>query len=319
MKLKYISVPFILSLIAIIALRVYQFSSIGNAKVRLEWTNLELICVMITVAFLAFAIIISILSRNIPNFLKVDKHTFTGIIGALAGVLISCNGVADIIRFITSSKKDLLVLFLGIFGIAAGIIFIGLSFCSIKGGNIFETNKLLLLLPTVWGLLRLLQMFFVYNAIATNIIDMSDEFAVIFLLLFMFYQSKLFAGIINKFAFRAVFMFGFTATLFIIIYSSLELLRCIDMGESLGIYRIIALTADLALGLYIALFLFSINANSKAKGMIEYAKELEDKKEDNVAKAEKENKEESSIDMKQVDHLVKEIEQESISKVDPEV
>ena len=96
MKLKFNWVPFILSFVAILGLRIYQILSIGNAAVRVQWDNFEMICFVIAAVAFGIIILLSYLSKDAPDVFVLKKSIFTGLISMITAVFAIWSSVYEI-------------------------------------------------------------------------------------------------------------------------------------------------------------------------------------------------------------------------------
>ena len=115
MKLKSTWIPFILSFISIIGLRIYQFLSIGNASVKVQWDNIELACLVIAIVAVLFIIVMSFISKDVPKVFVLHKDMFFAGISILTSLLIIGNSINELMIYM-NSDRDLVRLFLGVLG-----------------------------------------------------------------------------------------------------------------------------------------------------------------------------------------------------------
>lgn len=326
MKLKFNWVPFILSFVTIMGLRMYQIFSIGNAAVRVQWDNFEMICFAIAAVAFGIIILLSYLSKDAPDVFVVKKSIFTGLISMITAVFAIWSSVYEIKAYLGSSN-DWAKLLSGALGIFAGIVFVLIGMNYIQEKNYFDKHHLLALIPTSWILAKLLELFFEYNSVPTDISNVSNSLAKIFLLFFLFAQARLFTGLFNYVTFKKLFYFGLSAILFMTGSLTNYIAVSMDTSGGLSLQVIVAIMTEAILIVYI---FFALLATKTGKNLIneEPATEKLDNKtnesviingtineeaniadhNDNVDSAS------SSTDMAEVDRLIEYIKNENAQK-----
>ena len=267
MKLKFNWVPFILSFFAIMCLRIYQILSIGNATVRVQWDNLELICFVIAAVAFAIILILSYLSKDAPDVFVLKKSVFTGLISMITAVFAIWNSVYEIKDYL-SSNNDWVNLLSGVLGLFAGITFILIGLNFIQEKNHFDKYRLLALVPTLWILAKLLKLFFEYNSTPTDVSNVSHSLAKIFLLFFLFAQARLFAGLFNCTTFKKLFYFGFSAILFMTVSLTNYIAVAMDTSSELNSSVIVSIMTEIILIVYT---LFTLLATKTGKELVNEA------------------------------------------------
>ena len=82
-------------------------------------------------------------------------------------------------------------------------------------------------MTTLWGCARLVITFLGYTNIASDSSSMFDMVGIIFALLFLFTQAKLFANVDSKNTSKRLFMLGMLAVVFIGVFNIPELVQYI--------------------------------------------------------------------------------------------
>ena len=308
MKLKSTWIPFVLAFVAVLGLKIYQFITLGDATIRVQWSNIDMISMGIVVVAAVIIIIMSIFSKDSPKVFVVSKDFFTGTIAILTGLMVIWSSINELIIYL-SYQRDIMYLSLSILGILAGLIFILLGVCSFKGKDLFQKCRLLTLLPSAWVLVRILNLFFKYNSIPTNLSHVATSFAEIFLVFFLFYQARLFAGLFTQNTFKKVFYFGFSTILFITLYATNDLLTVIDTGRKISIVNLIYIITDLVIAFYVLCFVSGLKLGKNLENISEALHESEQTEQitkDNIDEIEK------NESMTQVNALIEEIKNENI-------
>lgn len=317
MKLKLNWIPFVISFISILGLRVYQILSIGNPAVRIYWDNFEIVCFIIAAAAFGIIMVASYISKDAPDVFVIKKNLLTGSVAILTAALALWNSVEKLRYYWSAAEKDWVDLFYILTGVLAAVVFVLIGLGYIKEKNYFEKNKLLALMPTLWVLAMILKLFFEYNSIQTNVIHVSNALARIFLLFFMFSQARLFATLFNAATFKKLFYFGFSAALFMLISITNFWAVTVDFGRDFSSTEIVNIVTEFSLILYILCVIFSIQVGKDLGGAEDTP--VVGKKEDvavassttDVANTDTvENREE----MAKVDRLIEDIKNENASK-----
>lgn len=311
MKLKFTWIPFILSFITVLGLKIYQFVTLGDATVRTQWSNIEAITFIVALIAAIIITIMSLISKDSPEVFVLNKDIFTGTIAVLTALMVIWSSVNELIIYL-SYKREIVYLFLSIFGILAGLVFIMSGVCFFKGKDFFQKYKLLTLLPTVWVLIRILNLFFAYNSIPTNLSHVTTSLAEIFLVFFLFYQARLFSGLFTKNTFKSIFYFGFAAILFVTLYATNNLLSIIDTGRKISINNLVYLITDLIIAFYVLCFISGLklgkNLDDDVPELLSEPEKIEEKEENVIDNISELNQDES---MMKVDELIEEIKNEN--------
>lgn len=317
MKLKLNWVPFVISFIFILGLRVYQILSIGNAAVRINWDNFEIVCFIIAAATFGIIMIASYLSKDAPDVFVIRKNFLAGSVAILTAALALWSSVEKFRYYWPAVEKDWVDLFYIVTGVLASIVFVLIGLCYIKEKNYFEKNKLLVLMPTLWVLAIILKLFFVYNSVQTSVIHVSNALAKIFLLFFMFSQARLFASLFNSATFKKLFYFGFSASLFMLISITNFWAVTIDFGRNFSTMEISNIITEFALIAYILCVIFSVQVG-KNLGNAEDKPVVEKKESENIeapaAAVTSTDTVENREEMAKVDRLIEDIKNENANK-----
>lgn len=317
MKLKLNWIPFVISFISILGLRVYQILSIGNAAVRINWDNFEIVCFIIAAAAFGIIMIASYLSKDAPDVFVIKKNLLTGSVAILAATLALWSSIEKFRYYWPAVEKDWVDLFYIVTGVLAAVVFVLIGLGYIKEKNYFEKNKLLVLMPTLWVLAMILKLFFVYNSVQTSVIHVSNALAKIFLLFFMFSQARLFASLFNSATFKKLFYFGFSASLFMLISITNFWAVTIDFGRNFSTMEISNIITEFALIAYILCVIFSVQVG-KNLGNAEDKPVVEKKESENIeapaAAVTSTDTVENREEMAKVDRLIEDIKNENANK-----
>ncbi len=313
MKIKSTWIPFFLSLVAIVSVRVYQTTSIGVPSVRMQWDNLEMICFGITAVATVVIILMSYMSKDVPEVFVLKKTPLVGMTSFLAAVVVALNGVGAFQAYL--SEKNIQALINGIAGIVAGVAFIFFGLCFLQEKNLFEKNKLFACIPTFWAVTVLAFRFSAYNAIRTEFIHVTDVLSTIGLLFFLFEQARLFVGLFNKGTIKKLFYFGFGSVLFTMTFATNTLAKTLDLGQGIDSRTMVMLATQLVMALYVVSVLFAVRVGQDAEVVEEISSGTPEKSDKYVAAdeavekapAEDVHEVQENTEMSEVDALIADI------------
>lgn len=261
MKLKNNFIVFFISIITILGFRIYEIINMSNL-LNYKVQPTESICLICMLVFTVLIIFMSYLSKNIPQKFKLRKNTFLCTLTFIVGGLLVINGVSDVITLFTASTVEIILLFTGLLSVLSGIIFfvLGKNFSQEK--NTFLEHQLIILVPVVWLVVRLYQIFRHYQGIAMQVQDMSSEIAIIFLLLYFMNFARLLSGIYAQKVYKKLYMYSVLGAIFVFMSATYQVLEmAFNSTVSLGLA--ISLITDLCLALFAISFVYFLNKNSE--------------------------------------------------------
>lgn len=303
MKVKFMKIPFFVTMIAVFLCRVYQFIFIKDTIARNHWDIIEISLFAISAISILIMAIFAFRPKGAIFSFRLGKSTLTGIIGILSGVAIIFDSFYKLFKYI-SEYRDIMHLFLGIFGIAAGIIFILMNKGFLKGKNLLEHKGLLYLLPVIWGIFRLLELFFLYYSTSNKIWSVPDEFAIIFLLLFLLNLARILSNMNQTKELVRLILCGLSSTIFIFTYTTLSLANQIIVNDRIDA-NFITLAMDIILAVYMILIINAVKLEKESNQNPVMDDTVE--KQEPVVEAPKESE---NITMNQIDTLVDKIKSE---------
>ena len=276
MKLRHSFIAFFISLFTIFGVRLYQVINMG-VLLNSQLKTIETICLGATLFFAFLIILMSHLSKNIPQKFELCKNNFLSVLAFLAGGLLLINGAVNIFTLFTAAEVEIVLLFAGIFSILTGVIFFVLGRGFLSGKNIFLQHPLIILVPILWLIIRLYQFFSIYKNTAIQVQNMSGEIAVIFLLLYFTHFAKLISGMYGEKVYKKLNMYGLSAALFVFMASTYSFFQMALNSKTNPYDMTIALT-DLILAVFVVSFGYFLSKkgeNAPAEET-EAAEQLED-------------------------------------------
>jgi hypothetical protein len=228
-------IVFLTALILALAGRIYQLFFLYNIKEdTYKYGNLSSIIILSLLALsILLILILCFTKKNAPKEYKPIKNVPTAIICMLTGAAVILNSFVHMMdnkenvstslsivgTAASSGQLYVMQVFLALFGILAGLVILITAYNFLQGVNMFHNFPLVALIPPLWGCISLAVLFVTDTAsvdVAENAFDM---FTVIFTLLFLFAQSRLFAGIDVEKNTKSVYMFGLPCILLSLVTS----------------------------------------------------------------------------------------------------
>lgn len=242
-------------LLVIFVCRIYQMLTLTNS------TLLEIIC--FSVCFLMFLVssFVNFNNKNGDKSLKINKSLVVSALSILCAVFILIDSYYRLTNYI-GADRDIMQLFIGIFGVLSGITFAITSINFYKGKNYFDSQKVATLFPCVWAVCRLLELFFVYNSVSYDPWQLTDEIAMMFLVLFFLNFAKSFAGIENDKKIKNLFLWGVPCITFIILYTSQFFVGAANVIARFKVCSISAALADLSIAPFVLSFLLNVKVKN---------------------------------------------------------
>ena len=173
-----------------------------------------------TTAIISIGLIVGILlimamgtlNRQAPKAYSPIHSSLVAVISVLTGLSLIIASAVDLFGN-SSSQNHFMYMILSFVGILAGAVFILAGYDFAVGQNSFVKYPLLALLPSLWGCFCLVALFITYVAVVNISENIYDTFTMIFLLLFLFAQAKLLAGVEDQKSSRLIYVFGLPAIL----------------------------------------------------------------------------------------------------------
>jgi hypothetical protein len=213
MKIKNAWITLAVALLIVLPTRIYQvlflvepgtgFYTDGNT----------------TTLIISAGLIVGILAIMGFAFMEKEKRVYrpihslpTAVIGTLMGLGLIFNYLISLFG-VQEQQNSVTNVIVSIFGVLAGAVLILTAYNFATAQNTFNKHPLLSLIPSLWGCVSLVTLFITYVSVVNIAENIYDTFTVIFLLLFLFSQAKMLAGIENEKSIKRIFMFGIPTVL----------------------------------------------------------------------------------------------------------
>lgn len=213
MKIKYAWIVFAVALLVTLPTRIYQVLFLVEQDTGFYTDGNR------TTAIISISLAVGILLMVGISAADKQKRAYSTIQSLPTAAVGALTGVSIIFQYVISlfgskqQQNQFPNIILAIVGIFAGAILILTAYNFATGQNIFAKFPLLALIPSLWGCVCLITLFITYVSVVNISENIYDTFTVIFLLLFLFSQAKMLAGIETEKSVKRVFMFGIPAVL----------------------------------------------------------------------------------------------------------
>ncbi|MDR3178762.1 MAG: hypothetical protein LBT82_01730 [Oscillospiraceae bacterium] len=267
MKIKHSWFLFIFSFLFLIPLGV--FTGISSAKGTLivfgKIDALTLALYMIATSFIAISIISALSSDSKFDNNQVKANFLLTIAYFIAGAAMFCCGLWN---FSSIKDFDLFFVFLSIFGILGGLVFIVFGVTSILGKNLYDIFPYSSIFPLSWSFLHLYDY---HLAAGKQQFEELEIFNVLYfglLVIFFLYQSRISTNVFFKGQKikGKVTVFGMSGALCCLFFACLEISKQLS-SNSIRAGVFFSKLVDLSVALYAIVFVWSITATEKKNSL----------------------------------------------------
>ncbi len=151
------------------------------------------------------------LDRRTLKVYRPIRSISAAVLGIMAGLGLVVESLFNLAA--AGEQNHFMYMILSLFGILAGAVLILTAYDFATEQNHFARYPLLALIPPLWGCVCLIALFITYVAVVNVSENIYDSFTVIFLLLFLFTQAKMLAGVNDEKSSRLIYVFGLPAIL----------------------------------------------------------------------------------------------------------
>lgn len=247
-------IVFFAALLAVLPARLYQIFVLKEANNGFAGVVVNAGLALGTVLLLALDFPARAPAREYRPFRSLSAAVLSTL-GGLALVLQSAAAMAA-----DAAQNPFIYMILALLGILAGgvLIFTGYGFSI--GKNLFENHPFASLLPPLWGCFCLFALFISYVGIVNVAQNVYNTLAVIFLLLFLFTQAKLFAGVEGGKAAQRLGLFGMPAALFLFATGIPGSAALLAGAQQNGFFPAGLYFVNVVMGCYVLVFLAAFRA-----------------------------------------------------------
>jgi hypothetical protein len=203
----------LVALIACLPIRLYQIFSLSDRGTGF-YTDGGVTTGILSVVLAAGVLVAMFLcyrDSGAPRTYSPIHSIPTAVLGILTGLGMITEAF---VSFAADAGQDhIMYMILAVFGILAGAVLILTAYDFATQQNHLERHPLLALVPPLWGCVCLVTLFITYVSVVNIADNIYNTFTVIFLLLFLFTQSKILSGVEREKSGRLIYVFGVPAAL----------------------------------------------------------------------------------------------------------
>lgn len=286
MSMKHAWIVFLVALVVALPVRLYQLlvlmeEDTGFLNGGAMSTTLLVIVLLVA---LAAIVVICMGSKRMPVGYTPLRSIPTAVLAGLTGALLLFESIGNIFTYSallsqvpangeSTTPAGVIGLAMAIVGILAALAIFLAAYGFATGSNPMGMHPLIALLPAVWGCICLVLLFISYTAVVNVSENVYDMFSVVLLLLFLFAQAKLFAGVDSVKSGRMMVATGLPAALMALLTSVPTLLMA-AMGRTVpGLFPAGLHLVNLSMACYILSFLFAARQlPNNVQGMVRTVK-----------------------------------------------
>jgi len=213
MKRKSVWIVLVIAVLVALPTRLYQIFFLADQNTGFytdSGTTTGIISICLAVGVLLI-IVLCALDRQAPRKYQAVRSIPSAVFAVMAGLGLA---VESLISLGTEHGQNyFMYMILSLFGILAGAVLILTAYDFAVGQNHFVRFPLLALVPVLWGCTCLVALFITCVPVVNVSENIYDAFTVIFLLLFLFTQAKMFAGVEDANSSHMIYIFGIPAIL----------------------------------------------------------------------------------------------------------
>ena len=263
MRLKYTWIPFVLSLMVLIPMRFLQFAAqIAGVESFLISRDFVYVLLGLVAVFVLVIISMSLLSKNVPENIKIRKNIVSAVFATISGLLmVYSGGVALPVAFsgALEGSEPIKIAVLGLLTLLAGVVFLLVAACYYSGRNFFEIMPVVTIIPAIWAGARLVYIYIDHTSSASTVEGTFDVLVFVFLVLFLLEHARMFSNVHEKNVIKRLFAFGLPAISMALFYYLPVLYFSLQNAENLNLNLVARYLVYISLALYILSVLVDIS------------------------------------------------------------
>jgi hypothetical protein len=209
MSMKRAWAAFLVTVAAVLPIRIYSVFTWIDPTTGFYKDNGKMAVTGAAVAILGAAVTAFLGRRKDQPQLKESVQSVSAaVFAALAGVFLAGQSIVSL-----GNGFSPMNMLLAIFGVGAAVALLMAAYDFGCGSMVLRRHPLAALLLPVWGCFRLISLFITYVATVNRFENIYHTFTAVLLLLFLFAQTKLLAGVDAARGAKRVFLYGFPAVI----------------------------------------------------------------------------------------------------------
>jgi hypothetical protein len=295
----------LITVAAVLPIRIYSVFTLIDAKTRFYTDDGRMAVTGAAVAVIGAAVTAFLGRRKAQPQLKESvQGVSAAVFAALAGVFLAGQAIVSLGE---EGGMSLMNVLLAVSGVCAAVAFLMAAYDFGAGGTVLRQHPLVALLVPSWGCLRLISLFIRYVATVNRFESIYHTFTAVLLLLFLFSQTKLLAGVDAARGAKRIFLYGFPAII-AALTDCIPNLALLFMGRntlgasSAGFYFV-----DLLLAVYAIAYLSAEGKRRTSLPMVaitpDFSDDISDETSESAAEMKKQKIENSSEEPEYLDYL----------------
>ena len=264
MKIKKSWFFFIPVLLISVALTLYQVLVVYNGANKSFFDGGIASIIFVSAIIVLFISLLTLSKKDSVtngNYL-ISKNIPASIFMLLTSILVIIYGVLQFMNIIENSM-NFLVLLNSIFSVLSGVTFGLMGFGSLTGKNTLLKSNVLVLFPTIWGVVQIFSIFMSYAAVSVHAVNMLDLVYVVFTTLFVLNVSIIYANTKSENALKSCFVYGMLSVVTVISYAVALFASQISLNGTIDIMQNTQLLPYLTLSIFTIFFLIELTKKGK--------------------------------------------------------
>lgn len=297
MKIKAGWVAFVPIMVGTLFLHLYYTFFVGGEEIAQKLygdyylllngrTEPEMIVMLAGVLFV-ITLIMFLCDRKTAPVCDFSFSPLSGITLALGGLVLGVNSSVSLVDAFSNGAVCSAAAMMDLLAVLTALLFAMVGMGMLIGYNMAKHVRLVMILPTLWGVIQLLNAFISHRK-ETPSFAFFDVFVWVFLTLFIFNFSMVLCGINIKNPVKSSFLYGFMTVLFGTVYTLTGVHQSMaDVGHFDFMLLIPQLTVA-ALSLFTLCFMFSLSGKMTTKSKAFADADIDEDDDDNWKMVEEE-------------------------------
>lgn len=277
MKIKLSWIPFIpITLVVIFAKFIETTLTNGGNFMGLSSFNLVYTAILAVPVMLVFGIFFSIIDRKTSPYYNIKKNIGAAASSFIASIAIIFSSVLSIMNTFSTGKIELLPLVASALGVIAGVVLLLMGTYHLSGKNCNESLSLVMLLPTVWAAVKLIQCFLSYTTVSVVSTDMLDLICYGTIALFLLAVGMVIGNVESKSAVKNCFVFGLPMITALFGYCTKSGINIAMNFQAYDVMEIVNTVGLFAIAVYAIFVLIELTFNANTKDQVELVDRMEE-------------------------------------------
>lgn len=269
MKTKFCLIPFIPAALFMMFLKYTEAGLAENETfMGLHSIQLSYLAVGIGAALFLICVAVNIFDKKTAQFYSLAKNPVCAVFAFLAGILIACEGAFAIMNDVSAGTFSVFPLIGSAFSVLGAIAFIYVASCHFSGKNCQNSAAVLVLLPALWGCVKLLVSFLSYTTRSVLSTDMIGLICYVFITLFFFSNAMVLSNLEGRNPVKGCYIYGLPMIACLLAYSTKLIMENAVATGSFDFKELLLPAGFLSLAVYALAFLIELTLKCRTKDQI---------------------------------------------------